>query len=162
MTPIIIFAANYLYWVIIVAALIILLVAEKKVRYHSLRLAVITLPLTFIIGKILNYIIYNPRPFVVEKVQPLIPHAANNGFPSDHTLLTITIAAIIFLYNKRLGAVLGILALAVGVARVLARVHHPIDIVASIIVAVISTYCSYIFLALPNGVNKKHNLKERR
>ncbi len=94
---------------------------------------------------------------MVEHVQPLITHAADNGFPSDHTLLTMTIASILFLYNKRLGIVLAILAVIVGYSRVLAKVHHPVDIFGSIVIAIIATYISSKFLVkrLNNLINKK-------
>lgn len=146
MTTLIIFAANYLYLVIIAIALIAVFASEKTVRASIFRLTAIALPLAFLIGKIFNYIYYNPRPFVVEHIQPLIPHAANNGFPSDHTLLTMTIAGIVFIYHKRLGLILAILALTIGISRVLAKVHHPIDILGSIVIAVISVFLSWYIL----------------
>lgn len=146
MTAIIIFAANYLYWIIITSALIACLLAKKTIRVSILRLTILAVPLAFLIGKIFNHTYYNSRPFVIEHIQPLIPHTADNGFPSDHTLLTMTIAGIIFIYHKRLGGLLAILALVVGIARILAKVHHPIDILGAIAIAMLTIYLSLYIL----------------
>jgi undecaprenyl-diphosphatase len=140
MRGLVIFTAQYLYLAIIAIALIEAICAKATTRAAFIRLSAISLPLAFIVDKILNYIISNPRPFVVEGIAPLFPHSPDNGFPSDHTLLVMTVAAIVFTYNRKLGVVLGILGLLVGVARVLAKVHHPMDIAGSAIIAVISVY----------------------
>ena len=100
---IIIFLANYLYIIIILIAIIAIVLANQTARKNILTLAFLTFPLAFIIANILGRLFYNPRPFVVEHIKPLIPHTANNGFPSDHTLLVICIASVLFVYNKRLG-----------------------------------------------------------
>ncbi len=143
---IIILLANYLYIVITLIAITAVVFTNQTARKDILKLVLLTLPLAFIIANILGRLFYNPRPFVVEHVKPLIPHAANNGFPSDHTLLVMSIASIVFVFNKRLGSVLFLLGLLVGFARILAEVHHPIDIFTSITVAIFSTYISWRIL----------------
>jgi undecaprenyl-diphosphatase len=77
---------------------------------------------------------FDPRPFVQGNFTPLLPHAADNGFPSDHTLLAAAIAFATFHFNKKLGLFLLLLAILVGVARILAGVHHVADIAGSIII----------------------------
>lgn len=140
------FLANYLYLFIVASTLCILLLANKNDRRKLICLAAIALPIAFIIGKTLNHFIFNPRPFVVEKVQPLISHAANNGFPSDHTLFSMVIAGIIFVYYRRLGILLIFLAFFVGLGRILAKVHHPVDIIASTVIAAIAVYLAWWIL----------------
>lgn len=117
----------------------------NRVR-QTVKLAVLAFPLSFIIGKILNRIIINPRPFVVEGVQPLIAHTADNGFPSDHTLLAATIASVVWVYNKKLGWVLFGVALIIGAVRVWAKVHHPIDIAGSILIAISATGLAFFIM----------------
>lgn len=89
---------------------------------------------------------YNTRPFVVDHVTPLISHLANNGFPSDHTLLAASIAVMLFSVSKQLSLGFMFLAIIIGSSRVLAHVHHPIDILASIVFAIIGGLVAY-FLA---------------
>lgn len=148
MTSAIIFAANYLFWIIIAIALSVFMSEKGATRGSLLHTAIIALSSSFIIGKIASDLFYNPRPFVVEHVQPLISHAANNGFPSDHTLFASTVAGIVFLQHKRIGLLLMVLTFIVGVARVLAKVHSPIDIISGVVIAILAVYLSTVINTL--------------
>ncbi len=84
--------------------------------------------------------LYNePRPFVTQHIAPLIPHEADNGFPSDHTLLSFTLAFLLVPFCKRSGVAAVIIGTIVGVSRIAAHLHSPLDIVASIVIAGIAT-----------------------
>ena len=135
MDTLIIFVAEYLIWVIPAAALVYLFVSKEWKRLGILAAA--SLALAYAAGKVAGLLWYNPRPFVSDGVTPLFTHAANNGFPSDHMLMGATIAAIVFVYNRTLGVALWALALAVGLARVAAGIHHLVDLAGSIIIAVV-------------------------
>jgi undecaprenyl-diphosphatase len=92
----------------------------------------------FLLSLVGTRVVSSPRPFIVTGRPALIPSATDNGFPSDHTLLVATVAAVITLVDRRAGAVFWALALVVGVARVLAGVHHPIDVAGSVVIALIA------------------------
>lgn len=147
-TLIIIYSAKYLFLVSIVIFLIYLWKTSKKNRIAIIQLTIISFPITWLTAKILSFLIFDPRPFVVDHVTPLIPHVADNGFPSDHTLITMAIASVVFAYNRKIGSVLIILALIVGTARVLARVHHPLDIIGSTVIATCITFLVYKLIKL--------------
>ncbi len=106
----------------------------------------LTLPLSYILGVIARSLWYNPRPFVVKGIEPLIAHVPDNGFPSDHTLLLATLAAIAYHFDKRVSAALWIATLLVGLYRVMAQVHHFVDILGSILIALVSTSLVYFVL----------------
>jgi len=104
------------------------------------RMALFAIPaglLTYLFGLIGNHLYYDPRPFV-GNFTPLIQHIADNGFPSDDTLLVAAIAAVGMYWNKWLGIALWALAILVAVARVYVGVHHPLDVTASITFALIA------------------------
>lgn len=61
----------------------------------------------------------------------------------------MVIASVVFVYSRKLGVVLGILALTVGLARVAAYVHHPIDILGGILIAVVSVSGAFYLLSRP-------------
>lgn len=105
-----------------------------------------SLLLAFVLSRIAGPLYYNPRPFAVGHFTPLIPHIPDNGFPSDHTLLFATIAAIAWYYEKRVSLLLWILALGVGAYRVYAGVHHPIDIAGSMAIAFASAWVAYAII----------------
>ena len=65
-------------------------------------------------------------------------HAADNGFPSDHALLTAFLGFTMLLYSKRVGIFLLVIALIVSWARVAAHIHNPRDIVGSFVIAAVS------------------------
>ncbi len=111
-----------------------------------MKLAVLAFPLSFLFAKLSGAIINSPRPFVIQHIEPLIKASTDNGFPSDHTLLAMTIAAIIFVYNRKAGLFLVTLSLFVGLGRIFANVHHLIDILGSIVIAFLVTFISYKYL----------------
>ena len=136
-TLLIVLSAKYLIVLSVLIAIFFLF--RMRSSPHLLKQAAIMgsiiLMLTYVAAKIAKLFYFDPRPFVVGNFAPLIPHIADNGFPSDHTLLAAAIAAIVTKYNWRLGIILWILALLIGTARVLAGVHHTIDILGSLIIA---------------------------
>ncbi len=138
MESLIIFSAERLHLVVVAIFLVYVCVSSQRIRL--LFESVIALPIAFITGRILNMLIESPRPFVVEQIQPLVAHIPDNGFPSEHTLLVATLAFLIYSKNKNLGILILILAVIVGVGRVLANVHHGIDVLGGITIAAFSVY----------------------
>lgn len=120
-----------------------------------MKLSFVSFPFTYILAKISGVFIHDPRPFVVEHIKPLIAHAADNGFPSDHTLLTSVIASVIFAYNKKLGMVLFAISIAIGGARVLAGIHHPLDIVGAMVISTVTVYTSWTLIQRIKRLSKK-------
>lgn len=74
----------------------------------------------------------DPRPFTVDGVAPAIAHAADNGFPSDHTAAAAAVAGLVLAYRRRIGILLVVLAVVVGLSRVAAHVHHVPDIIGGL------------------------------
>jgi undecaprenyl-diphosphatase len=112
-----------------------------------------TLILTFIVAKIASHLYYDPRPFIQYGFTPLIPHAADNGFPSDHTLLVSAIAAVVTFVDIRKSFWFWLVAIVVAISRVGVGVHHPIDVTGS---AIIAAVCAYAVHIVRNWYNKKH------
>lgn len=142
----IIFAAKYLFLLIIFAFLLNFFLISKEKRKGFVVFAFFTAILVILGDKIFGFFYNNPRPYVVEHIKPLIEHTADNGFPSGHTLISMTASAITFVYNRKLGIILGVLAIIVGGARVLAKVHHPVDILGSVVLAIGATYICLVLL----------------
>lgn len=96
------------------------------------------------IALLLGHIYFDPRPFVEGHFTPLIPHDTENGFPSDHVLLVSVVAAVLTVFSKRLAVWAWLCVLLIAVARVYVGVHHIVDVVASVLIAVIVTLLFYI------------------
>jgi undecaprenyl-diphosphatase len=133
----IIIAAKYLIVLPVLALLWCLYTLRGSKRWELFLLSLISLPAVYLVGILAGHLYYNARPFVAENFSPLITHAANNGFPSDHTLLAAAIAMIVFFMSRRFGIILWIVVFIIGFARVAAGVHHVLDIVGSMLIAII-------------------------
>jgi undecaprenyl-diphosphatase len=100
--------------------------------------------LSYGLALLLGQLYFDPRPFVEGHFKPLIEHDTENGFPSDHVLLVSTIAAVLTVFAKRLSIWCWICTILIAVARVYVGVHHIIDVVTSIFIAVIVTALFYV------------------
>lgn len=136
----VIIGAKYLWLAALAVFLIWLSRQPGEKRRRAFKFALLALALTFVIGRIAGQLYYNPRPFVVGDFAPLIPHAANNGFPSDHLLLTGALSTIVFYYNRRWGTALWGISFLIGAARVYAGVHHWADIIGAAGIAIICVW----------------------
>lgn len=139
MDTLVIFVAQYLIFIIAISFLGYSLLrvpkGERKVLLVSLLCALV---IAAVLVKLAGAIHVSPRPFVLDHIPPLFPHIANNGFPSDHTVFGSILALLLLRYNRRLAIILFVLSLMVGLARVIANVHHLQDVVAAIIIAVLT------------------------
>ncbi len=138
MNELIVICAKYLY---IVSILLFIACGFKQATNTKKRLAFVTLVggiLALILAKISGHFVYDARPFVSDHVTPLIAHASDNGFPSDHTLLTSFLAFAVWTISRRLSLALAAIALFVGSTRVAAGIHHPLDIFGSFAISAVA------------------------
>lgn len=125
-----IFGAKYLW---LTSAIIFAYVFWKsQVKKRLVIFTLLVLPISYAVAKVLGHFYYDPRPFVVGAFTPLIAHAADNGFPSDHALLVGALAAAITPFSRKWAIWLWIIAILVAISRVYVGVHHTIDVVASL------------------------------
>lgn len=152
MEALIIFGAKHLFLLSPLILTWLFFKKSAKERGEMFLLGLFSLPLTYLLGLFARALYFNPRPFVEEGLIPLIQHSPDNGFPSDHVLLLAALASLSFPYDKKLSALLWSIALLSGISRVLAGVHHLIDIVGSIVIALISSALVYFVLNLRKKV----------
>jgi undecaprenyl-diphosphatase len=129
------FAAQHL---VVVDAILAAVVAGSLLyrRHHGAvvcwTVTVVTmLGISLALFRLFDALIFDPRPFAVSHFQPLLPHTANNGFPSGYALLAAAIVAAIFFANKRWTVPFVILAFLIGWARVGVGIHHAVDVAGS-------------------------------
>ena len=139
MNTLIVDTAQYLPLLIPLAAAVIWLFLPRRDKFALAAQAIVSLVIVMGLIQLAASLHSDPRPFVVDpSVHPLFAHPSDNGFPSDHTALAATVALLVMIYRKLLGAVLLAAAITVGVARVAAHVHHVQDIVAGALLAVVA------------------------
>jgi undecaprenyl-diphosphatase len=144
MDSIIIFCAKYLFVAVILIVAASWLQAERRTRLKLTAAIVLAGILALIISRIAGRLYYDPRPFVSSpNLKPLITHAPDNGFPSDHALLTMTLTAVLYFYNRGWAAAAFAVTVIVGIARVLAHIHSPIDIIGAWLIAMAAATAAF-------------------
>lgn len=103
-------------------------------------LAAVAVLLALVFNQILGHLFTEARPFVTHRghVDQLMAHTADNSFPSDHTAVGFGAAAGLWWARRRLSIVLGILALIVGLSRVVAGLHYPVDILGGAVDGIVA------------------------
>lgn len=95
------------------------------------------------------------RPFAADaRVIPLL-FESGYAFPSGHATFFMSLAASLWFYHKHLATFFGFSAVLIGVARVAAGIHWPIDILGGLILGcVIGVALHAFFVKLMHGLVK--------
>ncbi|WP_405015121.1 phosphatase PAP2 family protein [Kitasatospora sp. NBC_01539] len=91
----------------------------------------------------LKGVLREPRPCRVLPAGPTLeacPAAGDWALPSNHTVIVFAGAAVLWLVDRRLGALALVLAVAMGVSRVLVGVHYPHDVVLGALIGAAAGY----------------------
>jgi membrane-associated phospholipid phosphatase len=145
MDALITFVAQYLLFLILAAAAVIWLYLPWPDKVGLAAQAIVSLVIVAVLIKLAAAIHTDPRPFVVDpSIKPLFAHGADNGFPSDHTAVAATVALLVMMYRRWLGAALLAASILLGAARVAANVHHSQDIAAAVLIAVVAVGMAHV------------------
>lgn len=143
---IVFFAVYFPYLVILLAALFlifprrfsrgpdpILRASGYRSNWKEFFLVFFSSGLAVFFDLILKYLIHAPRPFVVfTNISALFPESGY-AFPSGHATFFMALAISLFFLNKKAGRVFMFFALLIGLARIIAGVHFPIDILGGFV-----------------------------
>jgi len=139
MNALVVAIAQYLLFLILLAATVIWLYLPRQDKVGLAAQAIVSLVIAVVLIKVAGVIHTDPRPFAVNpSIKPLFAHPADNGFPSDHTAVATTVALLVRMYRRWLGAALLAASIVLGAARMGAHVHHAQDIVAALLIAALA------------------------
>ncbi len=93
-------------------------------------------------SQILKVLFHVERPFVVWNEVTALFSESGYAFPSGHATFFMALAFAIFLIHKRIGTWFVVVAVLIGIARIVAGVHYPIDILAGFVLGVLVAYFS--------------------
>lgn len=109
---------------------------QKYAAYARIAMAGLT---ALLIAKLLATV-WQPtdvRPFIEKGLEPGAAYLDNPGFPSDHALFTAAITLAVWFETRKKGVALLLLCLTllVGLGRVVALVHTPLDVLGGFLIA---------------------------
>lgn len=145
-------ASNYAL-IISVALLVYLFEHKDKLKGVSdLIVVIITAGTAWTAATYLKLFFHTLRPF--EVFPSVVTLVSQNGFafPSGHAAFFMAIATSLWFYHKRLAIFFGISAILIGISRVIAGIHFPIDILGGLALGFI------LGMIMPLIINKLKNL----
>lgn len=154
------------YAPLIVAAIIALMViAERSSRTRAYEIAFVALTLLLsrgLIAETIRFFYNRPRPFVAltDVVTLIAKHPAEPSFPSGHATLFFAFVAAYYLlgHHRGWGHVLFAATALMGIARVIAGVHYPSDILVGAAIGIGSAYVVGRYLLRKKISNSKYQI----
>jgi undecaprenyl-diphosphatase len=117
--------------------------SSTSAREHNQRAvlsAVASMFLGNLVVKGLNIAFYRFRPFAFNEVNVLFYYPSDSSFPSNAAFVGFAIATSVWLYNRRVGLALYVLASLLGLSRVCGGVHYPSDILGGMLIGMSVAY----------------------
>ncbi len=108
---------------------------------RAVLLAILGLVITNVLIRGLQEVYFRPRPFATETVKLLFYRPSVSSFPSEPVATMFCFVTAVWTANRRVGGFLLALALLFGLARVLAGVHYPSDIIGG---ALLGLFCTWL------------------
>ena len=140
----VVFIADIFPYIVILLAIIFLLFHHEifsskspfkafKQKWKEIILVFFSGITAWILAYILKIIIHTPRPYdIFPQVRALFLETGY-AFPSGHATFFMALAVAVFLTHKKAGSIFIVFAVLIGIARITAGVHSPIDILGGFI-----------------------------
>jgi undecaprenyl-diphosphatase len=125
---IVMFLASFLIYFIF-AGLVILWFIDGKIKKEQVIHALVACLFAWIIAALIKHFFPTIRPFMLNGGETdVILRPTDGAFPSEHTVLAFAVAVTVFMHDRKVGWWFLISAVTVGIARIVANVHYPVDI----------------------------------
>jgi len=145
----VIFFAKYLAYVLVIVAGLLVLLKRKKLFAFAVVLSPTLASLATLFLRLLHQ---RQRPFYNDSVNLLFAHSESAAFPSLHSSFFFALSTAVLLYNKKAGVCFFIASSFMILARVIAGLHWPGDVLFG---AGLGILCGL----LVNLVVKKYTIK---
>lgn len=123
------FFATFLIYFLF-AGLIVLWFIDGKIKKEQVIHALFACFFSFLIAALIKHFFPTLRPFMINgRETDVLIRPTDGAFPSEHTVIAFALSVTVFMHDRKIGWWFLSAALAIGIARVLANVHYPIDIV---------------------------------
>lgn len=146
-----IFLAKYLPYLLVIV-LVLFLLKDFRKYWKMVAAALSAAIFSEVITQLIRFIWYQPRPFIENQVNLLLTHSPTSSFPSGHAAFFFALSTVIFLYYKKVypapsrrfwcgvGIFFLIASFLIGLSRVFSGLHWPSDILAGIVLGILSAW----------------------
>ncbi len=112
------------------AGLVVLWFIDGKIKKTQVIHALFACLLAWIIAALIKHFFPTIRPFMLNGGETSVLLRPTDGsFPSEHTVIAFALAVTVFIRDGKVGWFFLISAIIIGIARIVANVHYPVDIV---------------------------------
>lgn len=147
LNPLFAFMGDGLAYVAIAVLFYFLLIHKDKKRGVQELLTMIGVAgFAWFVAHFFKSIFDTARPFVaISGVTPLFPQDADGAFPSGHATFFSALAMMMWFYHKRIAVGLAVIALVIGLGRIISGVHFPGDILGGYVLGSAIAVTTYFF-----------------
>lgn len=145
---IIVFLAEYFAYILIVIFLFLVYRSTYNLRGKLTMIGIVgfsSLIARYGVTELIRFFYHRPRPFLTYHVHQLLPETSYS-FPSGHSAFFFAFSYAIYLYNKKWGMWFLGATILMTIARIMAGVHYPTDIIGGAIVGVVIAQLSFTYL----------------
>jgi undecaprenyl-diphosphatase len=119
---------------------VIRFVARAKEIFYTLSAVF----LSWIFSVLLKVMFAVPRPFGALNINPLFS-PGDFSFPSGHSAFFMALAVAIYFWHRKMGLLFILFAVIIGLARIVAGVHYPFDILSGFLFGGLVSYLLMFF-----------------
>jgi undecaprenyl-diphosphatase len=142
----VVFFASYFQY-ILVAVFIVLLLTSKYSNWKRFNIlfvsALAAVIARLVLAELIRLFFYRARPFLAYHNIYALLTDYESSFPSGHTIFFFAFSMVIYKYNRKWGWFFFIASLPICIARVIAGVHYPSDIIGGMILGLLVGYLVY-------------------
>lgn len=150
------FSADTLGVLLLFGLVVFLLSHEHEGRgFHNVIVVLSAALFAWAVSWIIKHVYPSPRPFVLlDDVTKLLDYGRMESFPSGHATFFSAIATVLYFYHKKIAIFYLLGALVIGLSRIIAGIHWPIDILAGYVIGgIIASFVYYAYNSII--VNRK-------
>jgi len=133
------FLASFLIWLMYGAFLAFWLFGKRITKKQALQVFLASL-FAWVFAELIKYAFPTTRPFIANGLSPMtLTVPTDPAFPSTHSAVAFGMATSVWFHHKKMGYLLLLSALLVGLGRVWANVHYPGDILGGAVLGSVGT-----------------------
>lgn len=143
--------AKYLYYLVPLHMALVWYAGPRALRFVAI-VGLLALTGALLVSGAIGFVVPTPRPFMLGIGHTLLDHRPSPAFPSNHTIVCVSWAAVLAIFgHRRLAIAIGALGLLVGWSRVYLGVHFPLDILGGTLLAVVVAFATVRLMLLDEG-----------